>query len=166
MLKIKVLFFILLSCACIGHAQTVNPTKVNMSMKIVSSVYSTAKNLVKVNTYWYKIIDAKKKTLGYALNGTPYCKDVKGFAGPTPLMIVADKSGTIKKVSLMKNAETPGFVNKLKQNGFFDQWNGMKLKAAKNKTVDAYTGATYTGKAVSKNMSYLLAKGTSKFPKK
>jgi Na+-translocating ferredoxin:NAD+ oxidoreductase RnfG subunit len=138
----------------------------NVAMKIVMSAYPSAAKLTKVNAYWYRVTDKKGKTLGFAMNGTPYCKDVRGFSAATPMMVVTDKKGKIVKVSLMKNGETPAFVNKLKQRGFFDQWNGKTLAQAKAKSVDAYTGATFTGRAVTKNMKFLLDNGTTKFPKK
>ena len=52
----------------------------------------------------------------------------------------------------MANDETPNFVAKVRNAGLFSVWNGMKLKDAANKTVDAVTGATYTSTAVIRSM--------------
>jgi uncharacterized protein with FMN-binding domain len=119
----------------------------------------------KVNDYWYKIVNAKGKTLGYAMSSNDYCKDVKGYQNNTPVLIVTDKKLVIQKVALLSNYETPGYVQRLERSGFFASWVGKKVVDALNTGVDGYTGATYTGKAVIKNVEFLLENGGKKLPK-
>ena len=132
---------------------------------IVQSVYPGAAKVEKVNDYWYRILDEKNKTLGFAMSSASFCKDVKGYNDLTPVMILVDKRKTIKKVALLTNWETQRFVSKLQTKGFFDLWVGKTLKEAKNIQVDARTGATYTAQAVSKNVEFLLNTGTKKLPR-
>lgn len=143
-----------------------NPVLHEVSNKdIVQSVYPSAVKVEKVNDYWYRIRDAKNKTIGFAMSSAPFCQDVKGYNDLTPVMILVDKDKTIKKVALLSNWETQRFVSKLQTKGFFDLWVGKTLKDAKTIQVDARTGATYTAQAVSKNVEFLLTTGTKKLPR-
>jgi len=132
---------------------------------VVLSVYPDATKVEKVNDYWYKILNSKDKTIGFAMSSVSFCKDIMGYNNLTPVMILVDKSKTIKKVALLSNWETPKFVSKLETKGFFDLWAGKTLKEAKTVQVDAHTGATYTALAVSKNVEFLLRNATKKLPR-
>ena len=99
------------------------------------------------------------------MSSASFCQDIKGYNDLTPVMILIDRDKTIKKVALLSNWETPGFVCKLENRGFFDLWVGKTLKEAKKVQVDAHTGATFTATAVSKNVDFLLSTGTKKLPR-
>jgi len=143
-----------------------NPVLHEVSNKdVVQSVYPAAVKVEKVNDYWFRILDDKNKTIGFAMSSAPYCKDIQGYNNLTPVMILVDKDKTIKKVALLSNWETPRFVSKLEQKGFFDLWVGKTLKDAKTVQVDAHTGATYTALAVSKNVEFLLNTAIKKIPR-
>ena len=143
-----------------------NPVLHEVSNKdVVQSVYPSAVKVEKVNDYWFRILDDKNKTIGFAMSSAPYCKDIQGYNNLTPVMILVDKDKTIKKVALLSNWETPRFVSKLEQKGFFDLWVGKTLKDAKTVQVDAHTGATYTALAVSKNVEFLLNTAIKKIPR-
>ena len=81
-------------------------------------------------------------------------------------MIITDKKLVIKKTALLTNCETMGYVRKLEKKGFFDLWNGKKIKEASKIQLDACSGATITAKAVMKNVNFLLENGGKKLPKK
>jgi len=132
---------------------------------IVTSVYPDAVKVDKIDDFWYKIVDINDKTLGFAMSSVPFCQDVKGYNNVTPVMIITDKKWEIKKVALLSHWETLSYVRKLEKVGFFNQWDGKKLKEAKSVEIDGYSGATLTAKAVSKNVAFLLEKGTLKLPK-
>jgi hypothetical protein len=134
--------------------------------EIVQSIYPNAIKVEKVNDYWFKILNNANKTIGFAMSSTSYCKDIIGYANQTPVIIITDKNLIIQKVALLSNYETLSFVNRLENNGFFNLWNGKTLKVAKSVEIDGYTGATYTAKAVSKNVDFLLMHGSEKLPKK
>jgi uncharacterized protein with FMN-binding domain len=143
-----------------------NPVLHEVSNKeVVQHVYPDAVKVEKVNDYWYRIVNDKNKTIGFAMSSAPYCKDVKGYNDLTPVMILVDKNKTIKKVALLSNWETQRFVVKLEKKGFFELWVGKTLKEAKTVEVDARTGATYTAEAVSKNVEFLLNTAVKKLPR-
>jgi Na+-translocating ferredoxin:NAD+ oxidoreductase RnfG subunit len=160
----------LLLCSSIAWAQQPQkpePPLHEVSNKdVVKSVYPEAANVVKANDYWFKVINSNKRTIGFAMISSNFCKDVKGYNDVTPVMILTDLNFVIKKVALLSNHETLGYVRKLEKNNFFNQWNGKKLKEAKSVQIDGFTGATYTAKAVSKNVDFLLNNGVKKLPKK
>lgn len=133
--------------------------------EVVQSIYPTAAEVKKANDYWYNIIDNQGKVLGYAMNSKTYCQDVIGYRKQTPVMIITSKSGEIRKVALLTNYETPGYVNLLEKNGFFNLWNGKNLKEAQQVEIDGYSGATVTALAVEKNVKFLLEKGLKVKPK-
>lgn len=135
-------------------------------LSVIKLVYPNADTQKKENAYWNKIVDAKGKVLGYALNSRDYCKDVKGHANTTPVLIVTDKKLVIQKVSMLSNYETESYVAKLTTAGFFNKWNNKEVSKAKLETVDGYTGATRTAMAVVKNVNFLLENGAKLKPKK
>lgn len=135
------------------------------TQSVYQEIFPDGTDLKKANDYWYKIVNAKGKTVGYALNSTEYCKDVKGYANATPVMIVTDKKFVIKKVAMLSHYESPNFVQRLVTSGFFKNWNEKKVKEAKKDKVDGYTGATFTANAVVKNVNFMLENGSMKLPK-
>ena len=135
------------------------------TQSVYKEIFPEGTELRKANDYWFKIVNSKGKTVGYALNSTEYCKDVKGYANATPVMIVTDKKFVIKKVAMLSNYESPNFVQRLNASGFFKNWSDKKIKEAKKDKVDGYTGATFTANAIVKNVNFLLENGGKKLPK-
>ena len=133
---------------------------------VVTSVFSEAVKVEKANEYWYSILNAENKPLGFAMSSVPFCKDVKGYSDLTPVMIITNKDWVIQKVAILSNWESAGYIKKLTKKGFFDLWNGKTLTEAKTVKPDGFTGATLTVVAVTKNIDFLLNKGAKKLPKR
>lgn len=89
-------------------------------------------------------------------------KEIKGYGGPVPLEIYI-KDGRVEKIVPGRNSESPQYFNTLAETGYLDQWNGLALSDAMNKTTDAMSGATFSSTAVSKGVvcgiSYYLDSG-------
>ena len=134
--------------------------------EVVTSVFPEAVKVEKVNDYWFSILNAENKPIGFAMSSVPFCKDVKGYNNLTPVMIITNKDWVIQKVAILSNWETLSYIRKLTKKGFFDLWNGKTLTEAKAVKPDGFTGATLTVVAVTKNVNFLLSKGTGKLPKK
>lgn len=95
------------------------------------------------------VYNAQKELLGYVVYSKPASDGIKGYAEETPLMIALDKSGEkIITVVLLENRETPGYVKKVMSSNLLHTWDGMKIKKAKKKNVDAVSGATYTSRSI------------------
>ena len=86
----------------------------------------------------------------YIVNTTTLTQNVEGYAGPVPVMIYIKKN-KIEKVEVLKNQETPKYMAKVKK-AMLTAWDGLTVKEAKNKQVDAVTGATFTSKALIENV--------------
>lgn len=89
------------------------------------------------------------------VNTTSIAKDVEGYNGPVPLKIYIKKN-KIEKIEVLKNQETPKYLVKVK-NALENAWDGLTVKEAKAKKVDAVTGATFTSEAIIKNVQKGLA---------
>ena len=93
---------------------------------------------------------SKKKGV-YTINTTTLSENVKGFNGPTPLLITI-KDDKVVSVEALENEETPGFFKRMTDGGMLERWNGMDVDAAIEAKVDAVAGATFSSNAVIENM--------------
>ena len=105
-----------------------------------------------VDTAYYEVKDAKGNKLGTILFSSPYSDGVKGFNGPTPLLIALDADGRIKNIVLLENQETPNFAKRVVEGGLYEAWNGLTVDEALGKDVDAISGATFTSNGVKKSL--------------
>lgn len=83
------------------------------------------------------------------VNTTTLTKNIKGFRGPTPLKIYI-KGNKIQKIEPLKNQETPKFFAVAK--GILTKFEGKSVSKAATMDVDAKTGATFSTKALIKNV--------------
>lgn len=85
------------------------------------------------------------------VNTTTIAMDVEGYNGPVPVKIYIKKN-KIEKIEVLKNQEGPKYLNMVKK-ALLNAWDGLTLKEAKAKQVDAVTGATFTSKAFIENVN-------------
>jgi len=83
------------------------------------------------------------------VNTTSLTKKVRGYAGATPVKIFIEK-GKVTKVEALKNRETPKYMAAAKK--VLDAFSGKSVSKASKLEVDAVTGATFTSKALVKNV--------------
>ena len=83
------------------------------------------------------------------VNTTNISRAVRGLNGPTPLKIYIKKD-KITKIETLSNRETPNFFNRAK--AVLKQYEGKSVKKALSTKVDAVSGATYSSKALIKNV--------------
>jgi len=168
--KISVTFVIVLIAVSISaqrRGREAEPVLTKVSNKeVVQSVFPEATKVEKIDNYWFRIVDDKKKTYGFAMTSTDYCADVIGYNNTTPVMVITDKKFVVKKVALLSHYETIGYIRKLEKMGFFTNWDDVKLADVPTIKPDGYTGATKTAKAVEKNLYFLVENGGKKLPKK
>ena len=72
------------------------------------------------------------------------------------MLIAFDGKKVITGVYLLQNRETPKFVKRVEDAGFFKSWNGLTVKKAVKKDVDVVSGATYTSNGVSQSVRAAL----------
>lgn len=83
------------------------------------------------------------------VNTTAIAKNVRGFKGATPVKIYIRKN-KIVKVEPLKNQETPRLFDRAK--AVLAKYEGKSVKKAAGMKVDAVSGATYSSKALIKNV--------------
>ena len=109
-----------------------------------------------IDTAFYEVKDAKGNKLGTVLFSSPYSDQIKGFNGPTPLLIALDADGRIKTIALWENEETPRFAPSVVEGGLYESWNGLTVEEALGKQADDVSGATYTSNGVKKSLTARL----------
>ena len=85
------------------------------------------------------------------VNTTTIAKNVEGYNGTVPVKIYIKKN-KIEKIEVLKNQETPKYLAMVKKS-LLNAWDGLTVKAAKAKKVDAVTGATCTSEALIENVN-------------
>jgi len=128
------------------------PKLPELPVENVKPYFANAAKTKAIDTAFYEVKDAKGAKLGTVLYSSPYSDNVKGFNGPTPLLIALDAEGRIKNVVLLDNQETPNFAQRVVDGGLYEAWNGLTVDEALAKEVDAVSGATYTSKGVKNSL--------------
>ena len=123
-----------------------------VSLAEVQEFFPDAAELRLTDTSYYIVENAQAEVLGVVMLSAPYSDDVKGFNGPTPLMICLNGDSTIFNVKLLQNKETPGYRKRLEKNHYLESWNGMTVEEALNAKVDAVSGATYSSLGVQNSL--------------
>ena len=91
----------------------------------------------------------------FVVNTRVLAKDVQGYGGPVPLKIHIDKDGRLTAIEAEPNAESPSFFDRAKE--LFSRWQGKTIDEALAEDVDAVSGATFSSKAIIRNVQRGLA---------
>lgn len=91
----------------------------------------------------------------FVVNTRVLAKDVQGYGGPVPLKIHIDKDGRLTAIEAEPNAESPSFFDRA--NELFSRWQGKTIDEAMAEDVDAVSGATFSSKAIIRNVQRGLA---------
>lgn len=89
----------------------------------------------------------------FVVNTRVLAKDVQGYGGPVPLKIHMD--GRLTAIEAEPNAESPSFFDRAKE--LFSRWQGKTIDEAMAEDVDAVSGATFSSKAIIRNVQRGLA---------
>ena len=104
----------------------------------------------------WTVLDAEGEAMGYVLSSAPFAPAIEGFAGPTPLYIYMDTEGRVVRSAAGENAETPDFFASAWE-GTAPKWEGKDAETGAKLKVDAVSGATYSSRAIVRNMQQTLA---------
>lgn len=86
----------------------------------------------------------------FVVNTRVLAKDVQGYGGPVPLKMHIDKDGRLTAIEAEPNAESPSFFDHAKE--LFSRWQGKTIDEAMAEDVDAVSGATFSSKAIIRNV--------------
>ena len=112
--------------------------------------------LVPRDSATWTVLDAQGEPKGHVLSSAPFAPDIEGFAGPTPLYIYVDTEGRVVRSAAGENAETPDFFASA-WDGTAPKWEGKDAETGAKLKVDAVSGATYSSRAIVRNMQQTLA---------
>ena len=162
MKKTKLFFaglIIALSTLSFAQCTSYTPTEKDLPITTLTEVQTAFPKAMYVElteTATYAVKNDKGKVIGTVLLSSPYSDNIKGFNGPTPLQIALDENGKIIEVRVLSNNETPSFLNKVINAGFLNSWNGLTVKEALDKNVDAVSGATYSSNGIQQSLKARL----------
>lgn len=131
-------------------------------LQVIKTIYPEATGVEKINDVWFRIVDAGKKPIGFALSSKPFTDGIKGYHNTTPVIVVLDKDKVIRKVGILSHWETTSYISRLDRQTFFTSWNGLTVESALKKKagVDSYTGATISANSLTKNIELVLKKAS------
>ena len=162
MKKTKLFFaglIIALSTLSFAQCTSYTPTEKDLPITTLTELQTAFPKAMYVElteTATYAVKNDKGKVIGTVLLSSPYSDNIKGFNGPTPLQIALDENGKIIEVRVLSNNETPSFLNKVINAGFLNSWNGLTVKEALDKNVDAISGATYSSNGIQQSLKARL----------
>lgn len=93
---------------------------------------------------------------GYMIVGRQVTNAERGFGGAVPVAIFLDDGMIVQGVQMLPNSETHRFVRRIKKGLFLERWNGRHLYDPIPQ-LDAFSGATYTSRAIVANVNNTLA---------
>ena len=162
MKKTKLYFVgLIIALSTLSFAQCTSYTPTEKDLPITTlmelqTAFPKAMYVELTETATYAVKDKNGKVIGTVLLSSPYSDNIKGFNGPTPLQIALDEKGKIIEVRVLDNNETPSFLNKVINAGFLNSWNGLTVKEALDKNVDAVSGATYSSNGIQQSLKARL----------
>jgi len=130
--------------AAADSASTQNP----VLMATAKAMLTDAERLRKSRGALMDVLDGRGAVVGYIVDTTGLPDLATGYGGRVPVAILLDPTGTIVGVTVLKNAETPSYLEHVKNEGLTGQFVGMTLEQALNARVDAVSGATMTSSAI------------------
>ncbi len=71
----------------------------------------------------------------------------RGYGGQVPAAVSFDQEGSILRVVMMANSETPGLGQKVTLPAFYDQFAGSAAEKLSLESIDAVSGATISSRA-------------------
>jgi Na+-translocating ferredoxin:NAD+ oxidoreductase RnfG subunit len=95
----------------------------------------------------------KEGAEGLVVLSADYTK-VRGYEGPTSMVVVLDREGRVVKAAVVQSLDTPEYVTDIEQAGFLGRFAGAKVGTEVQ--VDAVAGATVTAQAMSRTVSNTL----------
>jgi hypothetical protein len=101
------------------------------------------------------VLDAAGEPVGWAAQTFPEARPVTGYAGPSNLLVVFDRTRRVAGVTLLESADTSGHVAKVVGDAaFFGQWNGRpQASLGAPGTPVIVSGASLTSEAMARGLA-------------
>lgn len=103
------------------------------------------------------VTDKNGKTLGYIISSKPYSDSLTGFAGPVHFVMGIDTKNTLVGIKLTEHNESPGYIDFIAKEGFFDKLKNKPIGSIINDNIDAVSGASMTTNCIIKALKQKAA---------
>lgn len=113
----------------------------------VQKLFPAAVRIDKLSVDEAFAVDNSGKKVGKLVHTFPQAAHIIGYASNLPILIGLDADEKIVGIVLQANGETPGFINRLEKQQFFNTWDRMPASEVVNGRFDAVTRATMTTQA-------------------
>ena len=131
----------------------------NLDKEAAKKIFAAAESFKKTGAECvFNVSDASGKMLGRVLYAKPDETSVAGFGGNLRVVVGIDKSGNIAGIELGENYESYGFIERVRDAGFFEKWNGRSVADAAAAEVDTVSGATMSTRAIKSMVALNLSK--------
>ncbi|MBR4489961.1 4Fe-4S binding protein [bacterium] len=131
----------------------------NLDKDAAKKIFAAAENFEKNGEDCvFDVSDASGKMLGRVLYAKPDETSVAGFGGNLRVVVGISPDGKIAGVELGENYESVGFIERVRDEGFFKKWNGLSVEEAAKADVDTVSGATMSTTAIKSMVALNLSK--------
>ena len=92
----------------------------NLDTEAAKKIFAQAESFKKIGEEcFYNVFDKNSENIGRALYTRPDGNSVGGFGGNLRVIVGIDKSGKIAGIELGENYESVGFIERIRNEGFF-----------------------------------------------
>ena len=131
----------------------------NLDKEAAKQIFKTAETFEKTGSECvFNVSDASGKMLGRVLYAKPDETSVAGFGGNLRVVVGISPEGKIAGIELGENYESVGFIERVRETGFFEKWNGLSVEEAAKADVDTVSGATMSTRAIKSMVALNLSK--------
>ena len=104
---------------------------------------------------FHELLDAQDQPRGWVTGTFPQASNIRGYNGPSELMVVLDTAGKVRAVRLIGSADTAGHVDKIiADSGFWAQWTGREeAELGDPGKPRIVSGATLTSEAMARGVA-------------
>ena len=131
----------------------------NLDTEAAKKIFTAAESFKKIGEEcFYDVFDKNSENIGRVLYAKPDENSVGGFGGNLRVVVGIDPKGNIAGVELGDNYESYGFIERVRNEGFFEKWNGLSVADAAKAEVDTVSGATMSTRAIKSMVALNLSK--------
>ncbi len=131
----------------------------SLDKEAAKQIFKTAETFEKTGSECvFNVSDASGKMLGRVLYAKPDETSVAGFGGNLRVVVGISPDGKIAGIELGENYESVGFIERVRDEGFFKKWNGLSVEEAAEAEVDTVSGATMSTRAIKSMVALNLSK--------
>ncbi len=131
----------------------------SLDTEAAKKIFAEAESFKKIGKEcFYDVFGKNSEHIGRVLYSKPDESSIGGFGGSLRVVIGIDENGKIAGTELGENYESVGFIDNVRDAGFFAKWNGKSVAEAAEAEVDTVSGATMSTRAIKSMVALNLSK--------